>query len=159
MPARQFSRHSPRTPAQGQACSVTDKQPAFSNVFAPGTLQLVPSISPIDKVGPEWAFGGSTGRDVKVAVIDSGIDASHPAVDGSVRGYVAISEGPNGFVYDTAPHDDAYGYGTACAGIIHTLAPECELYSVKVLGAGLTGRGSVFAAGLLWSINNGMPVC
>jgi subtilisin family serine protease len=93
-----------------------------------------------------------------VAVIDSGIDADHPAV-GGVNGYVAISEGPSGMVYDTAPHQDAYGHGTACAGIIRALAPACELYSVKVLGAGLTGRGMVFAAGLRWAIENGMHIC
>jgi len=30
---------------------------------------------------------------------------------------------------------------------------------VKVLGTGLSGRGSVFAAGLRWAIENGMEVC
>jgi subtilisin len=138
---------------------VSDKQPAFSNAFAPGTLRTVPSIEPIDNVTYDWACGGSTGRGIKVAVVDSGIDASHPAIRGHVQGYVGISEAADGFVYDTAPHDDAYGHGTACAGIIRGLAPECELYSVKVLGAALAGRGSVFAAGLLWAINHGMHVC
>src|SRR5262249_3655277 len=38
-------------------------------------------------------------------------------------------------------------------------APDCELYSVKVLGAGLIGRGVIFAAGLRWAIENGMQVC
>src|SRR5438067_5250155 len=138
---------------------VSDGHPAFSNAFAPDTLRSVPSIEPIDDVTHDWACGGSTGRGIKVAVIDSGIDASHPAVRGGIQGYVGITEGPDRFVYDTSPHDDAYGHGTACAGIIRGLAPECELYSVKVLGAALAGRGSVFAAGLLWTINNGMHVC
>jgi subtilisin len=138
---------------------VSDRQPAFSDVFAPGALRTLPSIEPIDNVTPDWAWGGSTGRGIKVAVIDSGIDAGHAGLAGSVEGYVTISEGPDGFVYDKSPHDDAYGHGTACAGIIRKLAPECELYSVKVLGPALTGRGSVFAAGLLWAINNGMHVC
>jgi subtilisin len=134
-------------------------KPAFSNVFAPTSLQLLRRVEPIDNVTPDWAWGGSTGRGVKVAVIDSGIDASHPAVGGPIQGYVAISDGPDGCTYDTSPHEDAYGHGTACAGIIRGLAAECELYSVRVLGATLTGRGSAFAAGLLWAINNGMQVC
>jgi subtilisin family serine protease len=91
-------------------------------------------------------------------VIDSGVDADHPAV-GGVNGYVAISEGPEGLVYDTEPHGDVYGHGNACAGIIRALAPECEIYSVRVLGPRLSGRGIVFAAGLLWAIENGMHVC
>ncbi len=113
----------------------------------------------MDGLNAEWAHGGSTGRGVKVAVIDSGIYASHPAV-GGVNGYVSISEGEGGtLAYDTEPHEDVYGHGTACAGIIRSLAPECELYSVKVLGPKLSGRGAVFAAGLEWAIDNGMRVC
>src|SRR5439155_25234405 len=85
----------------------------------------------------------------------------HPAIDGHISGYVAISEAPEGegFVYDTEPHEDIAGHGTACAGIIRFFAPDCELYSVRVFGAGLVGRGLVFAAGLRWAIENEMNVC
>jgi subtilisin family serine protease len=118
-------------------------------------------VPPLDDrtITREWAWGGSTGAGVRVAVIDSGIEAGHPAV-GAVQGSVAISTGPGDeLVYDEAPHADAFGHGTACAGIIRALAPACELYSVKVLGADLTGRGIVFAAGLRWAIERGMHLC
>lgn len=95
---------------------------------------------------------------MKVAVIDSGIDAEHPAVGGHLGGYVALTDGPLGLLHDTEPHGDSYGHGTACAGIIRSVAPGCELYSVKVLGSRLTG-GATFAAGLRWTIENGMDVC
>ena len=136
-------------------------RPAWSEAFAEGTLPRVRSISPLDDrtITREWAFGGSTGKGVKVAVIDSGVDASHPAV-GGVQGYVAISADKKDRIsFDEQPHADAYGHGTACAGIIRALAPECEIYSVKVLGADLTGRGVVFAAGLRWAVENGMHLC
>lgn len=133
-------------------------RPAYSGQFAPEALAMLRPLAHLDEITPEWAWGGSTGAGVKVAVIDSGIDAGHPDV-GRVDGYVAVSEGPDGMVYDSAPHADAYGHGTACAGIIRARAPGCELYSVKVLGLGLTGRGTVFAAGLRWAIENGMQVC
>ena len=103
---------------------------------------------PFDRITPEWAWGGSTGAGVKVAVIDSGIDADHPAVGGRISGYVAVTDGPLGLLHDTEPHGDSFGHGTACAGIIRSVAPGCELYSVKVLGSRLTGRGTTFAAGL-----------
>jgi subtilisin family serine protease len=97
---------------------------------------------------------------VKVGVIDSGIDATHPGVGGPVSGYVAVEQAPDGeMVFDTAPHTDVFGHATACAGIIRTVAPECELYSIRVLGPRLSGRGMVFAAGLRWAIENGMDVC
>ena len=60
---------------------------------------------------------------------------------------------------DTEPHEDSYGHGTACAGIIRSVAPDCELYSVQVLGPRLTGRGTTFSAGIKWAIDNGMDVC
>lgn len=134
------------------------RRPAYSSPFVPGAIRPVDPVPLQEHITPEWAWGGSTGRGVKVAVVDSGIEADHPAV-GGVQGYAAISEGPNGLVYDTEPHPDDYGHGTACAGIIRSLAPECELYSVKVLGPSLSGRGNIFAAGLRWAVDNGMQLC
>lgn len=113
---------------------------------------------PLDGLTPEWAWGGSTGAGVRVAVLDSGVDADHPAV-GGVSGYLAIREDGDGLAYDDAPHRDAYGHGTACAGLIRALAPDCELYSVQVLGPRLTGRGAVLAAGLRWAIEQRMDLC
>ena len=134
-------------------------RPAWSSPFSPQELRPIGPVLPIGELSREWAWGGSVGRGVKVAVVDSGIDATHPAIGGQVHGYVAITEGPDGLSYDTAPHEDAYGHGTACAGIIRAMAPACELYSVKVLGQFLGGRASVFAAGLRWAIENGIRVC
>jgi subtilisin len=126
--------------------------------FASDANQALPRFNPIDDITPEWAWGGSTGRGVKVAIIDSGIDALHPAV-GSVRGYAAIVQGRDGLDVDTSPHDDSYGHGTACAGIIRAAAPDCELFSVRVLGPRLLGEGAVFIAALRWSIENEMHIC
>ena len=139
--------------------AMSDRRPAYSAAFARDALRPLDPVLPLAGLTREWAWGGSTGRGVKVAVIDSGIDADHPAVGGRIAGYVAIGEGPDGRVYDEAPHADLYGHGTACAGIIRSLAPDCELYSVKVLGARLKGRGTTFAAGIEWAIENGMDVC
>jgi subtilisin len=55
-------------------------------------------------------------------------------------------------------HADLFGHGTACAGIIRRLVPGAELYSVRVLGRRLTGKGLVFAAGVRWAIEHGMQV-
>jgi subtilisin len=135
-----------------------DLRPAWSSAFAPDAITELEPVPPLDEITPEWAWGGSTGASVKVAVIDSGIDADHPAVGERIGGYVAITDGPLGLLHDTEPHGDSYGHGTACAGIIRSLASECELYSVKVLGSRLTGRGTTFAAGIEWAVENGMDV-
>ncbi|MGD0530210.1 MAG: S8 family serine peptidase [Polyangiaceae bacterium] len=117
-------------------------------------------VSPLlASITREAAFGGSTGKGVRVAIVDSGVDDEHPAVAGSVRGWVEPSLAEDGAVtYVTERHGDAFGHGTACAGIIHAIAPEAEIYSVRVLGPRLSGKGPVFAAGLRWAAENGMQI-
>ena len=94
---------------------------------------------------------------MRVAIVDSGVDAGHPLV-GAVAGAVAFDADGRDIRRIDGPHDDLYGHGTACAGIIRSLAPGVQLWSVRVLGARLTTGGSVFAAGLEWCIDNGMHV-
>jgi subtilisin len=111
-------------------------------------------------ITPEWAWGTSTGRGVKVAIVDSGVDGGHERV-GGINGGVALEydpEAPNSVRITEGHHNDLFGHGTACAGIIRGLAPECEIYSVRVLGERLTAKGLVFVEGLRWAIDNGMDV-
>lgn len=135
-----------------------DDLPAFSRdsiaLRLPGALTL-------DDLTPQWAWGGATGRGVRVAVIDSGIEADHPDLDGcvEVEDGIAITLDKAGDVIETVgPHDDSFGHGTACAGIIHSLAPEARITSVKVLGAGLTGKAAAFLRGLAWAVEQGFDV-
>jgi subtilisin family serine protease len=111
-----------------------------------------------ERVTREWAFGGSTGKGARVCILDSGIDPNHPSV-GALESAVVISLGDDEeAVADEDTEGDVSGHGTACAGIIRKLAPNAELYSVRVLGERLTGKGIVFAAGLRWCIENEMQV-
>lgn len=110
------------------------------------------------RVDREWAWGGSTGQGVRVCILDSGVEAGHPLV-GEVQGAWAVSIGEDDEpVVEEDEEGDACGHGTACAGIVRSLAPECELYSVRVLGAGYTGSGPVLLAGLRWSVEQGFDV-
>ena len=93
-------------------------------------------------------------------MVDSGVDADHPRVAG-VAGGVAFELDPSvglGYVERVGPHDDLVGHGTACAAIIRSLAPEAEIYSVRVLGANLKGRGALLHAGVEWCVERGMHV-
>jgi subtilisin len=135
-------------------------KPAFSEQFDPGSLAPVTPLPTGSEITREWAWGGADGAGARVAVIDSGIDATHPAV-GDVQGWVALEPddaAPGGVRLVEGPHDDLFGHGTACAGIIRAAAPRCELYSVRVIGETLKGKGSVFAAGIRWAIDNRMQV-
>ena len=111
-----------------------------------------------ERVDREWALGGSTGSGVRVCILDSGIEPGHPLV-GEIQGAWAISIGEDEEpVVEEDREGDQCGHGTACAGIVRALAPEAELYSVRVLGAGYTGSGPVLLAGLRWAIEQGFDV-
>jgi subtilisin len=110
-----------------------------------------------ERVTREWAWGGSTGANVKVCILDSGVEANHSHV-GRVDGAVAISVVDEKVVVKEDKEGDLCGHGTACAGIVRSLAPEAEIHSVRVLGAGYTGSGPVLLAGLRWAIEQGFDV-
>ena len=130
--------------------------PAWSEPFT-DTAGLARSMR-LAGISREWAWGGSTGAGVRVGIIDSGLEAAHPRLNGRVTQSVAVEmvEGEPQIVSDEAV--DLYGHATACGGIILGLAPDVELVSIRVLGGDLRGKGTAFAAGLEWAIDNGVGV-
>jgi subtilisin family serine protease len=134
--------------------------PAWGDAFTAPKLGPAPTLDLPTAITRDWAFGDGSGRGVRVAIVDSGIDADHPAVRGVNGGAVleADDDVPGGVRIAEESHGDLYGHGTACAGIIRSLAPDVELYSVRVLGARLTGRAYVFAKGLEWCLDHDMHV-
>ncbi len=97
---------------------------------------------------------GLKGQGIKVAVVDTGIDETHPDFAGRI---VAAKN----FVNDSA-HDDN-GHGTHVAGIVAGsgtksngkyigVAPEASLYIARVLGADGGGSMSGVMAGIEWAV-------
>jgi len=109
-------------------------------------------------VTPDWAWGGATGRGVRVCIVDSGVESGHPMV-GAVQGSYAVEPGPDGVpVVVETEHRDFCGHGTACASVVRSIAPECELFSVRVLGADSAGTGEALVIGLRWAVRQGYEV-
>jgi subtilisin len=133
--------------------------PAWSEPFSIAARERLTRLPPVAEIDRAFAFGGATGAGVRVAILDSGLERTHPALDGRVVESVAVEldrEGEPHIVDDE--RDDLFGHGTACGGIILGLAPEAELVSVRVLGSDLRGKGPAFAAGLGWAIEHGCRV-
>lgn len=110
------------------------------------------------RVTREWAWGDSTGKGVRICILDSGVERGHPMV-GELEGAVAVEvrEGDAVNVVEDA-EGDLCGHGTACAGIVRSIAPDCSLFSVRVLGAGFTGSGTALLGGLRWAVEQGFHV-
>ena len=119
-------------------------RPAWS--FDATTVDATVLSGPHGVLKPESAWGDGSGEGVRVAIVDSGIDNDHPAIAGAVKGWVEPHEADGKLHFRTEPHGDSSGHGTACGGIVRSLAPGVELYSIKVLGGALSGSGAAFAA-------------
>jgi subtilisin family serine protease len=101
-----------------------------------------------------------TGKGIKVALLDTGIDYTHHELKPSYRGgYDFVND-------DSDPMDDN-GHGTHVAGILAAardgkgvvgVAPDAEIYAIKVSDAKGKGSFSGLVKGINWSIENGMDV-
>jgi subtilisin len=131
--------------------------PAWSLPAGTAEALALPTQWP-GRVTREWAWGGSTGKGVSVCILDSGIERDHPMV-GELAASVAVEVGDDEeiTVVDDA-EGDLCGHGTACAGIVRSLAPDCALTSVRVLGARGRGASPLLMAGLRWAIAQGFDV-
>ena len=98
------------------------------------------------------------GDSVKVAVLDTGIDCSHPEL---------TCAGGYDFVNNRELHGDDNGHGTHVAGTVAAardrsgvvgVAPDVELYSLKVLNRRGSGRFSDVIAALEWAVANEIQV-
>jgi subtilisin len=131
--------------------------PAWSDPFIDRT-QLAPFHASPFSFDRERAWGGATGAGVTVAIIDSGIDSTHSAV-GTVARFVSVDRVDDEInVNEHTEPGDLVGHGTACAGIIRSIAPEAELVSVRVLGPNNRTSGSSFARALEWVVEQRIDV-
>ncbi|MEW6605563.1 MAG: S8 family peptidase [Thermoproteota archaeon] len=101
-----------------------------------------------------------TGRGIKIALLDTGIDYNHPELAPNYKGgYDFINN-------DNDPMDDN-GHGTHVAGILAAardgkgivgIAPEAEIYAVKVSDKKGSGSFSSLAKGINWAIENDIDI-
>ncbi|MBQ1024459.1 type VII secretion-associated serine protease mycosin [Micromonospora sp. C95] len=117
----------------------------------------------LDKLGARTAWRSSTGRGVIVAVIDSGVDGSHPDLTGQVLPGLDLVA-PSG-----AAEADPVGHGTTVAGLIAGrnddrrgvvgLAPDARILPVRVLDAeNRYDDALIVAKGVRWAVDNGAKV-
>lgn len=134
-------------------------RPAWSDAFVSGAQAGLKRSRPFGTMDRQAAFGDGDGYGVTVAIIDSGVEPDHPAIGGRLVRSLRVAvdhDGPQ--VVDDPDPSDLVGHGTACASIIHGIAPAAELVSIRVLGADNRAAGPAFAAALEWAIGEGFGV-
>ncbi|MEH1165779.1 type VII secretion-associated serine protease mycosin [Micromonospora sp. CPCC 205539] len=136
--------------------------------FAPGdsvarTDQVRDEQWQLDELRAETAWQTSTGRGVTVAVVDSGVDATHPDLAGQVLRGVDLVD-PDG-----SGNPDPVGHGTTVAGLIAGraddkrgvvgLAPDARILPVRVLDdQNRYDDALIVAQGVRWAVDHGARV-
>ncbi len=147
-----------------------------ADVVAVSPTEPVSLVAADDPLRPtQWAFDDAsyeaawdcgTGAGVTVAVLDTGVDTTHPEFAGRV------TAGPrfvgSAIADPTGGRDDAHGHGTHVAGTVAAaanngqgvagVAPGASLLSVQVLDESGSGLSSGIAAGITWSVQRGADV-
>ncbi|MBM4037125.1 MAG: serine protease [Planctomycetes bacterium] len=88
---------------------------------------------------------------VPVAVVDSGVDATHPALRRRVVGaWKVVPRGKSARVVKVPRprNNDVFGHGTSVAGIVAAIAPNARLLDIRVLDERNLGGGPALLAGL-----------
>ncbi len=125
----------------------------------PTNTSLQWALPTIDAFG---AWGVSEGSPTtKIAIVDTGIDTSHPDLAGKVVDGVDIADSNNSF-------EDNNGHGTGVAGItaadtnngigIAGMCPRCSLLAVKALNADGGGTTAHLVQGITWAADHGARV-
>jgi len=119
--------------------------------FAPGTTFA--DDSRIKRIQP----AGVSGSGIKICIVDTGVDDSHPALKPLIAEY-DFANGDNDAT-------DGYGHGTHIAGIIASqnaaykgVAQGVSLMAAKVLDDSGSGRVSDIIAGMKWCADNGADI-
>ncbi|MFD2766698.1 type VII secretion-associated serine protease mycosin [Micromonospora eburnea] len=155
---------SPRTPV-ASAHSVAAARPAWLapvDTTARGD-QAREEQWQLEALGAKTAWRTSTGRGVVVAVIDSGVDGSHPDLAGQVLPGIDL------VAPDGADGPDPVGHGTTVAGLIAGradddrgvvgLAPDARILPVRVLDdENRYDDALIVAKGVRWAVDNGARV-
>jgi subtilisin family serine protease len=120
------------------------------------------------EIGLPAAWGASTGRGVKIGIVDTGVDLGHQDLAGKVvTGTSCINSGGNSSNCTGSAQDDN-GHGTHVAGIaaaatnnglgVAGTAPDAQLVVAKVLNSQGSGNFSDVNAGIMWVVDHGARV-
>ncbi|WP_143466716.1 S8 family peptidase [Lentzea kentuckyensis] len=104
---------------------------------------------------------GFTGKGTTVAVLDTGVDQTHPDLkDREIgeRDFTASPDAGDHFGHGTHVASIIAGTGAKSRGKYHGVAPDAHILDVKVLGDNGSGQDSGIIAGMEWAVEQGAQI-
>ncbi|MCC7139269.1 MAG: S8 family serine peptidase [Planctomycetes bacterium] len=136
-------------------------------VFVDEGFDAITAQATLDAVGvPQARARGRRGAGVVVAVVDTGVDASSPALAGHllpgfdfVDGDANPADVANGADDDgDGAVDEGVGHGTFVASLVLAVAPDASILPVRALNSDAVGTASTVARAIAWAVANGADV-
>ncbi|MET9655785.1 S8 family serine peptidase [Streptomyces sp. NPDC006510] len=116
----------------------------------------------VPQIGTPAAWkAGYTGKGVKIAVLDTGVDDTHPDLKGQVleaKNFSASSDTKDRYGHGTHVASIASGTGAKSGGKFKGVAPDAKLLAGKVLDDSGFGDDSGILAGMEWAVAQGADV-
>lgn len=105
------------------------------------------------------ALNEGDGKEVKVAIIDSGIEVSHPLLNGiELEDDVVVSCDGMQINFEEGKGVDVYGHGTGVTGVLLDEAPKVKVGSFRALDPQNRSRSFVIAEAVHLAISRGYKV-
>jgi subtilisin family serine protease len=158
-----------RNYAQGYLDGVTDLSGRLGTTTQPtGSQQITATPAFADTAQFTWGLLATevsssplTGSGIRVAVLDTGFDSTHPDFVGRIittNSFVAGESSQDGHGHGTHCIGTACGSKTPAAGPRYGIAHEAEIYAGKVLSNSGSGTDAGIIAGISWAVANGCHV-
>ncbi|MGW2178998.1 S8 family peptidase [Streptomyces sp. NPDC001732] len=116
----------------------------------------------VPQIGTPAAWkAGYTGKGVKIAVLDTGVDATHPDLQGQIldtKNFTASPDAKDRVGHGTHVSSIAAGTGAKSGGKFKGVAPDAKLIEGKVLDDDGFGDDSGILAGMEWAVAQGADI-
>jgi len=157
--ASQITRQAWQTIAENTTAFPASPESVISTGAAPGNPKIPWGIARVN-ASAAWAKG-LDGSGIKVGIVDTGIDLTHPDLAGN------IADSYNAIDNSLSANDD-HGHGTHVAGTIagmgvgdkgvYGVAPKARIYAAKVLNANGNGSLANVVDGINWTVGQNVNV-
>ncbi|MEV8536344.1 S8 family serine peptidase [Streptomyces sp. NPDC051211] len=135
--------------------------PAVAHIWLDGKVYPTLDKSTAQIGAPTAVKAGHTGKGVKIAVLDTGVDQAHPDLKGveiAEKNFTSYPDAKDRYGHGTHVASIAAGSGAKSAGRYKGVAPDARIIDAKVLGDDGPGEESWILEGMQWAVDQGADI-